>query len=160
MSFLLVKASNSTRPHHIYTMQIFPGACIKISLCSRMSLVSKLHHKDRSAPSSCRITCFVSFVNFYFFTFAFFSIVTKFVVFYLDSERLLSVCPFVGMLVTNKKNGILFQKIIYYFLPRSLWFYLLTLLTYGMVGEAVRMDWLPKEGRSTKPSHSLSHHSS
>ena len=50
---LLVKASNSTP--HIYTMRIFPGACIKILLCNRISLKLILYHKDRLIPSLCRI---------------------------------------------------------------------------------------------------------
>ena len=61
---------------------------IKISLCNRMSLVSMLHHKDRSVPSSCQITPLqVSYFSLYFVIFPYFllfftfsSIVTKFVV--------------------------------------------------------------------------------
>ena len=73
-------------------MKALNDLCIKISLCNRMSLVSMLHHKDRSVPSSCQITSFASFVIFryislYFVIFPYFSlfftfssIVTKFVV--------------------------------------------------------------------------------
>ena len=43
-------------------MKALNDLCIKISLCNRMSLVSMLHHKDRSVPSSCQITSFVSFL--------------------------------------------------------------------------------------------------
>ena len=49
-------------------MKALNDLCIKISLCNRMSLVSMLHHKDRSVPSSCQITSFVSFLIFPYFS--------------------------------------------------------------------------------------------
>ena len=66
-------------------MKALNDLCIKISLCNRMSLVSMLHHKDRSVPSSCQITSFASFLIFpyfslFFLIFHFGSIVMKFVV--------------------------------------------------------------------------------
>ena len=61
-------------------MKALNNLCIKISLCNRMSLVSMLHHKDRSVPSSCQITSFASFLIFPYFFYLSSSIVTKFVV--------------------------------------------------------------------------------
>ena len=49
-------------------MKALNDLCIKISSCNRMSLVSMLHHKDRSVPSLCQITSFVSFLIFPYFS--------------------------------------------------------------------------------------------
>ena len=65
-------------------MKALNDLCIKISSCNRMSLVPMLHHKDRSAPSSCQITSFVSFLIFPYFQLR---IVTKFVVYTIDRSR-------------------------------------------------------------------------
>ena len=56
-------------------MKALNDLCIKISLCNRMSLVSMLHHKDRSVPSSCQITSFASFL--FFVIFRYFSLLVQ-----------------------------------------------------------------------------------
>ena len=63
-------------------MKALNDLCIKISLCNRMSLVSMLHHKDRSVPSSCQITSFASFLIFryislFFLIFRYFSLLVQ-----------------------------------------------------------------------------------
>ena len=49
-------------------MKALNDLCIKILSYNRMPLVSMLHHKDRSVPSSCQITSFVSFLIFPYFS--------------------------------------------------------------------------------------------
>ena len=53
-------------------MKALNGLDMEISLCNRMSLLSVLHHKDRSVPSSCQITSLQ--VSLFFVIFPYFSL--------------------------------------------------------------------------------------